>query len=354
MSAELTWLPVGRRSCAFSAAFSLGRREVSPFLAGTRPLAREYRGYFSGNKLRPLATSRRRGLTHVITVPCACVTADERMKVDRSNQHRLTPGVRARTVVHVCRAATLCTTSIRHEGVPFGSHVDYILDTEGRPIFLLASGAEHTKNIAKESRVSLYCQPPSSSGQGGCRVTLVGEIAKLPESDIHETEEEYIHVHSHASDALKFPDLFEFYRMSVKDVFYVGGFGVVAQWVDPKLYAEAEPDPLAFDAPSIVADLNATRREELKLLCEVFLDQQDMSSCTMMGLDRLGFDLRIRSASGFIREYRVAFREEVRNRFECQSALVKVFQEAWELKHGHADSWQAEGSRPTVLYYALA
>lgn len=284
----------------------------------------------------------------------ACAVAEELVKVDTSNQYRLSPGVRARTVLHVCRSATLCTASLKHDGVPFGSHVDYILDSEGCPIFLLASGAEHTKNIANESRISLYCQPPSSSGQEGGRVTLVGEIAKLPHIEIEEAKEEYIHIHAHAADALKFPDLFQFYRMSVKDVFYVGGFGVVAQWVDLGTYAKAEADPLAFDAPAIISELNSSRQDELKRLCEVFLDQKDVSSCTMTGLDRLGFDLRVRIGSGFIREYRVAFREKVHNRFECQSALVKVFQEAWELQNGHADSWQAEESRPTVLFYALA
>jgi hypothetical protein len=74
----------------------------------------------------------------------------------------------------------------------------------------------------------------------------------------------------------------------------------------------------------------------------------------MTGLDRLGFDVRVRAnVDASIREYRVAFRESVNNRFDCQSALVKAFQEAWERQNGMEDAWLAEEARPTVMYYAL-
>lgn len=42
---------------------------------------------------------------------------------------------KARTITHVCTSGTLCTTSVMEEveGAPFGSYVDYILDTNGHP-----------------------------------------------------------------------------------------------------------------------------------------------------------------------------------------------------------------------------
>lgn len=267
--------------------------------------------------------------------------------------HRLSAGVRARTVAHVCASGTLCTASNKHDGVPFGSHVDFILDEQGCPVFLLASAAAHTRNISHERRVSLYCQPPSSYGQDGCRVTLVGAVDLMSADDVVELRDEYIDKHAHAADALKYPDLFSFYRMQVNDCYFVGGFGVVAQWVEPHAYAHAEPDPLAFDAAGIVSGINTEKQDELKRLCEVYLGLDNVKTCTMMGLDRLGFDLRVRLDEGNIREYRVAFRESVANRFDCQSALVKAFQEAWERQNGFAESWEAEESRPAVMYYAL-
>jgi heme iron utilization protein len=275
-------------------------------------------------------------------------------------EHRLTAGERARTIVTVCRGATLCTSSAKHEGVPFGSHVDYVLDPEGRPVFLLAAAAAHTKNIAGAPSVSLYCQPPKSSGQAGGRVTLVGDITLLDDAEaLADVKDEYILAHAHAADALEYPDLFAFYRMSVHDVYFVGGFGVVAQWVDASDFAGANPDPLAFDAAEIVSEINSARGEELTRLCEVYLglggeEAGGHFSCKMTSLDRLGFDVRVRTDAGAtIREYRVAFRESVNNRFDCQSALVKAFQEAWERQNGMADAWLTEEARPTVMYYSL-
>jgi putative heme iron utilization protein len=272
---------------------------------------------------------------------------------DALTDHRLTPGVRARTVVHVCRTGTLCTASARHDGAPFGSHVDFILDEEGSAVFLLAAAATHTKNIAIERRVSLYCQPPSTSGQDGCRVTLVGDVSRMSEADASNIRDDYIDAHAHAADALAYPDLFAFHRMTVRDVYFVGGFGVVSQWVDPADFAKSEPDPLAHDAPGLVAEINQNRQQDMLRLCEVYLGLERGGKCTMMGLDRLGFDLRVRSISGDLREYRVAFRESVQTRFDCQSALVKAFQEAWERQNGHAALWESEEARPAVMYFAL-
>lgn len=265
-------------------------------------------------------------------------------------QHRLSPGVRARTVVHVCSSGTLCTSSVKHDGVPFGSHVDFILDEEGRPVFLLANEATHTKNLEGEPRCSLFCQPTSASGQDGCRVTLVGKIKPLAKKEL-DLRDQYVHTHPHAGDALDFLNVFEFYQMDVDDVFFVGGYGVVSQWVDAKEFADAQHDPLAFDAPEIVKAINEKKGEELKRLCAVYLGVE-AERCVMMNLDRLGFDLRVRDADGLFKEYRVAFREKVSNRFDVQSALVKAFQEAWERENGYDETWAGEDRRPTVLYYS--
>lgn len=267
-------------------------------------------------------------------------------------EYRLSAGERARTLVHVCETGTLCTASIRHDGVPFGTHIDYILGEDGSPIFLLAKSAAHTKNLGTQPRCSLYCQPTSSAGQDGCRATLVGEIEKLDPDLAEEVRELYIEKHAHAVDALKYPDLFTFHKMNVKDVYFVGGYGVVAQWVRAQDFAHGVPDPLCFDAPEIVPVLNEEKADDLKRLSRVFLGAKNVDSCTMTGLDRLGFDLRVRDVEGDTREYRVAFRESVSNRFDAQSALVKAFQEAWERESGFEETWTGEDTRPTVLYYS--
>jgi hypothetical protein len=45
---------------------------------------------------------------------------------------------RARTVTHVANSGSLCTYSLSDDpelqGAPFGSHVDYVLDSNGWPV----------------------------------------------------------------------------------------------------------------------------------------------------------------------------------------------------------------------------
>lgn len=295
----------------------------------------------------PLATTNASSVSMTMAAEAA---TEEKADAD-GNQYRLTPGVRARTVIHICKSATLCTASSRHSGAPFGSHVDFVQDEQGCPVFLLATNANHTKNLGSDPSCSLYCQPAATAGQDGGRVTLVGAVRDLDGPDADELRELYIDTHVHAQEALQYADAFGFYRMRVDDVFFVGGYGVTSQWVSSNDFATAEPDPLAFDAPTIVARLNEDKEADLKRLCRVFLDIGEVVRCKMTSLDRLGFDLRVRDEDGDTREYRVAFRENVQNRFDVESELVKTFQEAWECENGFDATWEGESTRPIVLYF---
>ncbi|OSX69562.1 hypothetical protein BU14_1393s0002 [Porphyra umbilicalis] len=288
---------------------------------------------------------------------------DAEVAVALAAEHRLTVGERARTVVHVCRTGTLSTSSVKHGGVPFGSHVDYVLDGAGRPVMLLAVDAAHSKNLVESNMVSLYAQPQESSGQGGCRATLVGRLAPLAaadgvdgadEEEVAELVEAYTERHPHAAKALTYPDRFNFFRMSVEDVYFVGGFGVTATWVAVEDYSNASADPLAFDAPSMVSTTNKRQQKELRSMCRVFLGVDDAETVTMMALDRLGVDLRVVTTSGATSEFRVAFREKVACRFDAQSALVKALQESWEKENGFGDAWEEETPRVVVKYYGRA
>ncbi|GJD08629.1 Glutamyl-tRNA reductase-binding protein, chloroplastic [Galdieria sulphuraria] len=266
---------------------------------------------------------------------------------------RLSFGEQARTVVQVCKTGTLCTSSVEHDDTPFGSHVDYILDDFGRPIVLLAQNAAHMRNLRKSQKCSLFCQPVASSGQSGCRATLVGFMVKLPLEQVSEVMEAYIDTHPHAAIALKYPE-FSFYRMEVCDVYFVGGYGVAATWVDPKEYISSEPDPLAFQSQDLLKLMNSDHMEDLLRFCNVFLHLKNIEQCEIVMVDRLGFDMRVQLSETDIREYRIGFREHVVTSLDAQSALVQAMQEAWELENGYEKLWSEETPRPAVLYYSLS
>src|SRR5438094_8937176 len=101
---------------------------------------------------------------------------------------------RARTLLYLGRMGSLSTLSRKQLGFPFGSVMPYGLDDHGRPIFLISTMAMHTQNLQADPRSSLLVTQDHSGGDplGASRVTLVGNVLPLPESEVAEARELYL------------------------------------------------------------------------------------------------------------------------------------------------------------------
>ena len=88
--------------------------------------------------------------------------------------------------MHSGRIGSLSTLSRKQPGFPFGSLMPYALDGEGRPLFLISTMAMHTQNLLADPRASLFVTEPGASGDplGSSRVTLIGSVSRIPESDL--------------------------------------------------------------------------------------------------------------------------------------------------------------------------
>jgi putative heme iron utilization protein len=159
--------------------------------------------------------------------------------------------------------------SRKHPGWPFGSVMPYALDDAGRPLFLISSMAMHTQNVEADPHASLLVtQSDAPDPLGAARLTLLGEVAKLPVEDIALARKIYLARHDNARYWVDFDD-FAFYRMEITDAYFVGGFGVMG-WVTAEEYATAAPDPLTADAPEIIQHMNADHSDSLLLLAKFF------------------------------------------------------------------------------------
>lgn len=232
---------------------------------------------------------------------------------------------RARTLLHVARMGMLSTHSRKQPGFPFGSIMPYGLDAQGRPIFLISSMAMHTQNLVADPRASLLVAQPDPGGDplGASRVTLLGNTARVPESDAAEVRSLYLARHENSKYWVDFED-FAFYRMEVIDLYYVGGFGVMG-WVEPPQYVGAHPDPLSDDAPGILEHMNADHRDALLLLAKGFAGIEAQEA-TMTSVDRLGFTLRLKTPER-IRGARIAFLREVSTPGETRKVLIEMVQQ---------------------------
>jgi putative heme iron utilization protein len=109
--------------------------------------------------------------------------------------------------------------------------------------------------------------------------------------------------------------------MTVVDVYYVGGFGVMG-WVPALEYYNVQRDPLADSALGIIQHMNRDHGDELILLAQVFAGI-DAEEATMTSVDRLGFRVRLK-AQGGMRGVRIAFLREVSNPAEAREVLVDM------------------------------
>ena len=186
------------------------------------------------------------------------------------------------------------------EGSPFGSYVDYILDEDGCPVLLLSEQSLHTQNIVQNPSVSLFCQlPRSQTSQAAAalsRVTLTGTVEAVPVDELPALKLAFTLIHQYAEQIADSPK-FTFHRLRPKKIYFSGGFGVLATWVDAEEYRRARPDVLASEVPIVLQKVNADKQSELFLLCKHFLGLDDVDVVRIQAIDRLGIDLRVKKGA---------------------------------------------------------
>jgi heme iron utilization protein len=233
---------------------------------------------------------------------------------------------RARTLMYLGRMGGLSTLSRKQPGFPFGSVMPYGLDDHGRPIFLISTMAMHTQNLQADSRASLLVAQQETDGEplGASRVTLVGNVLLVSNTDLAEVRKLYLDRHANSKYWVDFED-FSFYRMNVVDLYYVGGFGVMG-WVSASDYDRSQPDPLADSMAGIIQHMNADHKDALVLLAREFA-RVESQEATMTAVDRLGFHVRLKTQDG-MRGARIAFLRDVSNPAETRKVLVEMVQQA--------------------------
>jgi hypothetical protein len=172
---------------------------------------------------------------------------------------------------------------------PYVSLVTVATDIAGRPLLLLSTLSDHSRNIAGDDRVSLlfdgtrgYANP-----QQGPRVSLVGRIERCPEEH---ARRRFLARHPAAALYAGFAD-FAIFRVCDERAHWVGGFGRAA-WVDGPLSC---PPPVveAFlaGADQVMAELNATCGPILDGIAGHRLKRRG-AGWRLVGLDPDGCELR--------------------------------------------------------------
>ena len=230
---------------------------------------------------------------------------------------------RARTLVTQVPTATLCTVALEPKGHPYGSFVTVAFD-DGSPVFLLSALAEHTKNLSQDPRASvLIAEDGSEDPLANGRVTLLGACRQVEEEG--REREAFLATHPNAAYYASYGD-FGFWKLDVESVRYIGGYGRMS-WIERADWQEAEPDPLAASAARVIDHMNADHPDALVDYCRAFSKATDVSSASITGVDRYGFEMSAITPEG-PRPIRIAFPREARAPDTVRSTLIKMLEDA--------------------------
>ena len=233
---------------------------------------------------------------------------------------------RVRTLMHLQPVGSLSTLSKKHVGLPFGSVMPYSLDQTGNPTFLISTMAVHTQNLQYSPKASLLIAEATENEDplGKARVSIMGEITQVAEEDLAMIRESYLNQHHEARYWVDFGD-FAFYRMTIIDLYFVGGFGAMG-WITAEEYQQAEVDPLADIASEIIQHMNEDHKDALVLLSQHFGNHSG-DQVKMITVDHLGFGLEL-IQDNQLHEIRLNFSRQVRNANAVRKVLVEMVQQA--------------------------
>ena len=231
---------------------------------------------------------------------------------------------RARTLVSQISTGTLCTLAIEPAGYPYGSFVTVAFEN-GNPVFLISALAEHTKNLEQDPRASLLvAETGSADPLANGRVTMLGPCTRV-EGDGGSARAAFLAAHPNSRYYADFRD-FRFWMLHVESVRYIGGYGRMS-WIGKDEWQTAESDPLGPSAAGVIAHMNADHADALVLYCKAFSKATEITSATMTGIDRYGFEMSAKTSEG-PRPVRLAFATQISTPEDARAVLIAMLKDA--------------------------
>jgi putative heme iron utilization protein len=209
-------------------------------------------------------------------------------------------------------------------GDPYCSLVNTATAPDGSPLLLISGLAIHTKNILADPRVSLMIDERRAGDPlEGARVMIAGRAEKITdEAAVEPIRRRYLSRHPSAETFVAFPD-FAFFRIAVRDVHLVAGFGRIVTLEAAKVLTDVRgADEVLATEASAVAHMNEDHMDANALYATKLLGAAD-GAWRITGLDPDGADLALGDAT-----LRLPFPERVTSALALRKTLVALVGEA--------------------------
>jgi len=142
----------------------------------------------------------------------------------------------ARGMLQAQTFGVLSSHSAKLPGYPHTSVLPYLVDTHGRILILISRLAQHTRNIKKNPKVSLFVMADVDGDvQSKSRLTISCDALELAAQQVEAVASAYYARFPHSFGYHNQLD-FEFYELHIQEVGYIAGFGGVkhfnaTQWL---------------------------------------------------------------------------------------------------------------------------
>ncbi|HVI50746.1 MAG TPA: pyridoxamine 5'-phosphate oxidase family protein [Candidatus Sulfotelmatobacter sp.] len=216
-----------------------------------------------------------------------------------------------------CRNRAALATSFASGGDaprPYVSLVTTATDIDGSPLLLLSKLADHTRNLERDSRLSLLFEDTEiyANPQQGPRVTVIGTARRCEDQAIIErVRRRFLARHPGAALYAGFAD-FSFFKIALERFHWVGGFGR-AVWLNQDLpcsgeavteFAAVESDLIGRinrdHAEALMHAANSLTGKRAKHWRAVSLDPDGIDAKCSQRVYRLGFPKSLISSGELI------------------------------------------------------
>ena len=200
--------------------------------------------------------------------------------------------------------AALCTLAAEPEvaGFPFGSLAPFALRADGTPFVLISAIAQHTRNLARDPRCSLFVRDPRAEAgedaQATWRVTVVARAERLEASGA-ELEE------LHARYAARVPDApgygsahdFAFWQLAPVKVRAIGGFGAIRWLPADAVLRDPEGRGWREGAARVIEHMNEDHADALRAIVAARSGAAP-ESAQISAVEQTGFLVRTKGPDG--------------------------------------------------------
>jgi len=225
--------------------------------------------------------------------------------------------------------AVMSTNSKANPGFPGGSVVGFAVDDLGRPLFAFSGMSSHTQDILVDSRCSLTIASKEFKGAADGRVNLMGKATLLPQDEIESAKEFYLKKHPGAF-WVEFSD-FNWFRMEVEDVRFVGGFARAGS-ITAEEYTEAKPDVISAFGGHVAAHMNDDHMDATIAMVNHYVGL-DVTEAVITSVDSLGMFIKVTRtprASDQPQQFklRLPFPRQAEDRKDVKTLIVEMTQES--------------------------